>query len=142
MRPTLYDRFVRISRIYIGLVIVFVLAINLPWGSSRLLTTRGPVLWGVLVVALAMPISGALVLLPLRRKLNAAMKSSEELPCPWCLYDLSKNPEAGLCPECSAVYSHEGVRAYWPGVKELFRRARRLGVFSRDRKLLRECGLG
>jgi len=142
VKPTRYNRFVRIGRIYFGLVIVFVLAINLPWGSGRILGMGGPVLLGVLAVGLAMPISGVFVLLPMRRKLNRAMESQEELPCPWCLYDLSQSPQAGQCPECSAVYSHDGVRAYWQGVKELFKRAKRMGVFRGDRGLLRECGLG
>ncbi|MFU8828795.1 MAG: hypothetical protein ACNA8P_05095 [Phycisphaerales bacterium] len=141
MRATVYNRFVRIGRLYLGLLIVFVLAINLPLGSGRLLGMGGAVLWGVLTVALVMPISGVFVLLPMRRRLNRAMNSSEELPCPWCLYDLSRSPEAGLCPECSAVYSHDGVRAYWVGVKNLFQRAKRAGVFRGDRALLRESGL-
>jgi hypothetical protein len=73
MRPTVYSRFVRIGRMYFGLLIVFVLAINLPWGSGRLLGLGGVVLWGVLTVALVMSISEVFDLLPMRRKLNRAM---------------------------------------------------------------------
>ncbi|TVQ81462.1 MAG: hypothetical protein EA380_01720 [Phycisphaeraceae bacterium] len=48
--------------------------------------------------------------------LNRNVRRIRELKgrvCPWCLYDLSRLPPDGRCPECSTYYEDDDLRAYW-----------------------------
>lgn len=138
---TTYGRFVRGMRLYFGLLIVFVLVLNIPFSSGSLLHARGPMLWAVMGVAVAMAAGGSLVLFPLRRRLDHALKADPRLACPWCTFDLSRSAPEGRCPECAAAYEHSAVQRYWSALDATFTRAKKTGMFPGDRKLVRASGL-
>lgn len=140
MKPTAYTKWFRAVYATHASALLFAVAINLPLLAGKPLWNHHPIIKIAVIFLLAPLVFIAIhAAYPLRRRLLRIARA-EQPRCPWCLYDLSNTAEVGACPECGAMYTHDGVRRYWAGILKRLRRTRRTVFPPWDRWLLEDCG--